>query len=161
MGLASRPETTLHACTEIDEDRITPSTEDETGDRKTQSGVPLWKREIILLASNFIWKHADAVLREVLKAWEWKVGGSNTEHITKSWLNFLVTLVDGEASRELIRKCVKDGLCLFKVFDTWLESNRSLVERSTVVPSDVYLMRKCRLVEVAHWEAVEAVAEAG
>ena len=59
----------------------------------------------------------------------------------------------------MFRKCVKDGLCLFKDLDTWLEKNMSSVEHLADVTADADPMRTFRLVKVAHWKAFEAVAE--
>ena len=85
--------------------------------------------------------------------------GLKTERITRAYLYCRVSLIGGEAAGELFRKCVKDGLCLFKDVDTWLEKNRSSVEHLTEVPADADLRRTFRPVEVAHWKAFEAAAE--
>lgn len=143
-GPAGGPETTQQARTASDEDRITPAVEDETVDGQTQPKAPLCKQEIILLALNFTGEHTDAVLRRALKARELKVSSSRTEHITRAYLSFRVTLISEEAAGELFRECVKDGLCLFKDYNTWLEMNRSSVKQLTDVPADADLMRTFR-----------------
>ena len=87
------------------------------------------------------------------------MSGSKTERITRAYLYLHVTLIGGEVARELFRKCVKNGLCLSKDFDTWLEKNRSSVEHLTEVPADGDLIRTLRPVEVPLWKAFEAVHE--
>ena len=158
MGCASSYDSSRQAVSASDEDRITGANEEE-GNGQGQPTTPLCRREILLLAYNFIGERTDAVLRKILKAWQRKVSGSKTERIKRAYLYFRIAFISGAAAGDLFRKCMKDGLSLFKDFDVWMEKNRSSIERMTEVPSDADLMRTFRPAEVAHWEEFEAVEE--
>ena len=145
VGSAGRLQASLR-----DDDRIVAAMEGEAEDGQLRSMAPLCRREILLLAYKFIGEHSDTVLRKVLKAWQRKVSGSKTERITRAYLYFRVALIGGEEAGDLFRNCKKDGLCLFKDFDIWLEKNRLFVQRKEEVPSDADLMRTFRPAEIAH-----------
>ena len=54
---------------------------------------------------------------------------------------------------------MKVDLCLIKDLNTWVEKNKSSVQRLMEVPADSYLIRMFRPVEAAHWDDFESVAE--
>ena len=129
MGCASGYDSSRQAVSASDEDRINGANVEE-GNGQGQPTTPLCRREILLFAYSFIGEHTDAVLRKILKAWQRKVCGPKTERITRAYLYFRIAFISGEVAGDLFRKCMKDGLSLFKDFDVWMEKNSSFVDRA-------------------------------